>query len=253
MQHFTEESMAKYTREDCPLYGTRYCKTLNRPGCKDCTAAGNAEATRQYLNQLEELLPEGGIGRFYTGDKCMLCRGEEKGAASCFAMADIGNPNPPATGRNVIGIPIKLTAGSILSLQLSCCGECRKKHRAMGDSHVVYTVITAAALLILLNITPVAEALAGVASFLPLALFLGGTAGVWFWGRARHKKLVEQYKKETFLNVFDIPGLEELKEKGWFEINPARGRSRLIFSGEPLKCGLYTGEWPTAEETGENI
>ena len=54
---------------------------------------------------------------------------------------------------------------------------------------------------------------------------------------------------KAVLRELDIPGVDELADKNWFELAPGKEVSRLIFSKAPLKSGLMTG--PMGKE--ENI
>ena len=63
------------------------------------------------------------------------------------------------------------------------------------------------------------------------------------------KNLIKKYSQLTWLKVMDIPGVNELADKNWFELAPGKEVSSLIFSKAPLKSGLMTG--PMGKE--ENI
>ena len=56
------------------------------------------------------------------------------------------------------------------------------------------------------------------------------------------------YAKRTYLNVMNAPMLAELKEKGWFELFAEHGVSRLVFSREPLRQGLFTASEKKGKE-----
>ena len=96
--------MAKYTRTDCPLYGGEYCKKLNMKSCRTCTVTNdNAAGIKADIDAIESLMPEGGMARFFEGEECVLCKGEKKNRADCYAMADIGHPEPKREGTNAKG------------------------------------------------------------------------------------------------------------------------------------------------------
>ncbi len=50
------------------------------------------------------------------------------------------------------------------------------------------------------------------------------------------------------MDIFEVPGLDEFKEKGWFEISPYKDMSRLVFSREPLRQGLFTASEKKGKE-----
>ena len=155
--------MAKYTRTDCPLYGGEYCKKLNMKSCRTCTVTNdNAAGIKADIDAIESLMPEGGMARFFEGEECVLCKGERKNRADCYAMADIGHPEPKREGRNAIGLKTKLRIGSMLPVQLSCCSKCRKKHNAASNREAAVTLTVAIIMLAVLNFTPTAEAIAAI-------------------------------------------------------------------------------------------
>jgi len=246
-----ERAMARnYTKTECPLYGTKYCSALNMQGCEKCVVTdANAEGVKRDVDAVLSLLPEGGIFPFFGTDECMLCKGEKKNRAACYGIAEIGNPYPKRERTNMLGMKTKAVVGSILSLQLSCCKDCRRRYGAVANRHITLTLIAAAVMIGLLNFKPVGEAIANVSMALPPILFLGVVLGTWLISRASRKKLMEKYSDMTYLNIFDIPGVDELKKRYWFEMSAGKDISRLIFSKEPLKQGLLTG--PVAQE--ENI
>lgn len=246
-----ERNMARnYTNTSCTLYGTKYCRALNMESCDKCVVdKGNADGIIKDIDAVLNMLPEGGVYRFFSTDECMLCKGEKKNKTACYAILDLANPEPKKEKNNVLGIKTKMMAGSILPLQLSCCKECRKRHNEISGRHTIVTIITAIAVLALLNFKPVGERIANIHFALPLALFLTSVLGAWLISKAARKKLIKKYSELTWLNALEIPGVDELAARNWFEIHPSQDVSRLIFSKEPLKCGMMTG--PVQEE--ENI
>lgn len=239
-----------YTNTSCPLYGTKYCRALNMESCGKCIVTEDKAADiMKDIDAVLDMLPEGGIYSFFSTDVCMFCKGDRKNKASCYAMTDLGNPEPRHEKRNVLGMKVKTMVGSILPLQLSCCKECRSRYNAVSNRHITVPLVIAIAMLGLLNYKPIGEAIANVNMALPLILFVAAVGGSWLICRMTRKSLIKKHSEFTWLNVMDIPGVKELAEKNWFELNPNKGVSRLIFSKEPLKRGLFTG--PVYEE--ENI
>ncbi len=233
--------MAKYTKTDCPLYGGEYCKKLNMRSCKACTVTdGNAAGIKEDIDAIESLMPEGGIARFFEGGECVLCKGEKKNKADCYGMVDIGHPEPKREGRNAIGLKTKLRIGSMLPVQLSCCSSCRKKHNAASNREVAVTLTVAIIMLAVLNFTPTAEAIAAIGGYMPMLLFVAVVGGTWLIGKASRRSMIKKFSETTCMDVFEVPGLDEFKARGWFEISPYKDMSRLVFSKEPLKQGLFT-------------
>ena len=205
--------MAKYTRTDCPLYGGEYCKKLNMKSCRTCTVTNdNAAGIKADIDAIESLMPEGGMARFFEGEECVLCKGEKKNRADCYAMADIGHPEPKREGRNAIGLKTKLRIGSMLPVQLSCCSNCRKKHNAASNREAAVTLTVAIIML------------------------------------ASRKSMIKKFSETTCMDIFEVPGLDEFKARGWFEISPYKDMSRLVFSREPLRQGLFTASEKKGKE-----
>lgn len=239
-----------YTNASCPLYGTKYCAALNMESCDKCAVSGeNSAEIIKDIDTVLGLLPEGGVYRFFSGGECMLCKGEKKNKADCYAMVDLGNPEPKREKRNVLGMKTKAEIGSILPLQLSCCNECRRRCNAVSGRHITVTLITGIAVFGLLSFRPIGEAVANVHMSLPLVLFAASVLGAWFISKSARKSLIKKYSDLTWFNVLDIPGVDEMARNNWFEIGPGKDMSRIVFSKEPLKRGLMTG--PVYEE--ENI
>ena len=246
-----ERNMARnYTNTTCQFYGTKHCAALNMESCDKCIVTEeNAAGIMEDIDLVLNMLPEEGIYRFFSTDECMLCKGEKKNKADCYALVDLGNPEPKRAKRNILGMKTKTAIGSILPLQLSCCKDCRKRFSALSGRHIIVTIITAIVVFLLLNYKPIGESIANISMALPLLLFIASVLGAWFISKASRKNLIKKYSQLTWLKVMDIPGVDELADKNWLELAPDKDMSRLIFSKDPLKSGLLTG--PMGKE--ENI
>ncbi len=250
MRYRVNNMARNYTKTSCPLYGTKYCSALNMESCDKCMVTEeNHDDVIKDLDVVMNMLPEGGVYRFFSTDECMLCKGEQKNKADCYAMTDLANPEPKREKRNVLGMKTKATIGSLLPMQFSCCKDCRRRHNAITGRHITVTIITAIVMFGLLNYGPIGETIANISMALPLILFIAAVGGAWFICKAARKNLINKYSELTWLNVMDIPGMDELAAKNWFELNHGKEMSRLVFSKDPLKCGLMTG--PMEQE--ENI
>ena len=250
MRYRVKNMARNYTNTSCSLYGTRHCRALNMESCDKCIVREeNCAEIVKDIDTVLNMLPESGIYPFFSGDECMLCKGEKKNRTECYAMADLGNPEPKRSKTNFLGMKSKAAVGSILPVQFSCCNECRKRYSAISGRHTAVTIISAIVMFALLNYKPIGEAIANVSMALPLILFAAVVGGAWIISTCARRKLIKKYSEKTHLNVMDIPGMDELAERNWFELNSGKGVSHLIFSKEPLKRGLLTG--PLYEE--ENI
>ena len=93
-----------------------------------------------------------------------------------------------------------------------------------------------------------AEAIAAIGSYMPLLLFVIVVGGTWLIGRASRKSMIKKFSETTCMDIFEVPGLDEFKARGWFEISPYKDMSRLVFSREPLRQGLFTASEKKGKE-----
>lgn len=238
--------MEEKTNTACPLHDTKYCSMLNMENCDACTVNGShkaeMDALRQGLEVTASLMPEEGISDLFTEEKCVLCRGAEKGKKSWYAFCDIGNPEPATEQRNAIGIKAIARTGSLVPLQMSCCEACRKRLLRAEYTPVLTPTIAGVAALGILSINSIREAIMTITPALPFIIFIVVVGAAMLAGSLLRKKMIKDYSKVTYMNVFDLPRMKGMREKDWFEINPSKGgMSRMIFSKNRLKRGLYTG------------
>lgn len=230
-----------YTNEECPLYGTEYCRRLNMVKCGVCPARerGWAEQVREDMDAIAALLPEEDVSALFHTDRCVLCKGEPNHRA-CYAMADVGNPEPEREGRNFLGIKTRLRVGSLLPVQMSCCDSCRRKHQILTYLPILPPLMAAAVVLALLSMHSIRAGLASIHVLAPLAVFVLAVALAALIAWAVERSLFRRYGEETYLNIMEQPFLARMERRGWFELQRGRRMSRLIFTRERLKQGLYT-------------
>lgn len=235
-----------YTNAACPLFGTDYCARLNMESCESCTVRGRdaaeMEALKRDLDALAARLPEEGIGELFLSEQCLFCRSDAPGATACYALTDIGHPEPKRRiARGVFGIKKEARAGSILPIQIACCSECRKRFALLQNVSTVLTAASLAIALLAMSIRPLREALSAVHGALPVILFLAVSAAGFAAGRILREQLKARYGKVMHLSIFRIEQLRRLKKLGWFELYTDKDISRLVFSKARARCGLYTG------------
>lgn len=244
----------QYLKTDCPLYDTKYCKRLNMLGCDTCTVSKRGDSLQTLkddLDFMETILPEDGLYDLYTGDECVLCKGENKGKRTCYALTDLGNPKPERMKRSSIGLKMQTRAGSLIPLQLSCCDDCRRRFRLIEYIVPSLVALFAVIAVLLVSIRQVSFALKAVWQGLPLALFVGLILVGWIVGRIVRGALVKKYAEFTHLDIFELDKLAWMKAHDWFELVPSKtkGLSKLVFTKKRLEQGIYTGDAPeTAPE-----
>ena len=234
----------KYTNADCPLYGSEYCAALNMESCEkctvDCTDEERTARVKQDLADMAALLPEDGMAKLFTGEECVLCKGE-KGKREYYAFFDMGHPGARKhRTKGLLGLLKKEPRfGSLLPAQVSCCKEC--KQRITRLSYVKGLIIAAFLLsgLIVLSLRSVNEPLMAITHGLPFYIFAAWAIIGIAVAEIAYRGMKRSYAKRTYLNVMNAPMLAELKEKGWFELFAEHGVSRLVFSKKPMSHGLF--------------
>jgi hypothetical protein len=205
------------------------------------------------LDALKALLPEDGIEDLFLSDRCILCKKEEPEPRTCYALLDLGNREPERESRNLLGIKTKLRTGSLLPVQLSSCDACKK--RFLKLDYVVPIWVAAAGVISIaaLSYRPLREALAAFGAIVPFLVFSGVMLVSWGIGALVRKSRMKRYANTTHLDVMEIPKLNELRERGWFEINPGKHYSRLVFSKKRLRQGVYTGKITHSDPGSQNV
>lgn len=235
-----------YNNTACPLYNTEYCRMLNMMSCETCTVAGrdkaSMEALKVDLDAIKALLPEDGVEDLFLTDHCVLCKKEKPNPRAYYALLDLGNREPERVERNFLGIKTKLRTGSLLPVQLASCDACKKRFTKLELTVPVATGLTGAISIMLLSYRPLREALAAFGAAVPFLCFAGVMLASWLIPSLVIHGSRRRFASLTHLDVMEVPKMKELKERGWFELNPHKRYSRLIFSKKRLKQGLYTGK-----------
>lgn len=232
----------EYTNTSCQLHGSEYCAMLNMESCRsctvDCATKDKADLVRADLDVIRSNVPEG-IEGLFAGDACLLCRGEP-GKKKWYALTDVAHAEPRRKRATILGISREPRAGTVLPVQIACCDACRKRYLALEYVSPVTGTAFAAVALILLSIRPLREPVAAVAEALPFFIFLAATGLGVLLGKLFRGILVKKYAPEMYTQVMEAPILNAMAEKGWFELNPNAGTSRLVFSKTPIRQGLFT-------------
>ncbi len=238
----------QYTNTDCPLHGSRYCSILNMLSCEECTVSAREktvgiESVTTYIDALEKLMPEDGIAELFTGDNCVLCKSDEPNRKSGYALLDMGNAEPGGTRRNVLGIKTKLRTGAIIPVQFSCCSECRKRFLYIEYVRLAMVAACIAVMVLLMSVRPIFEAMKAVWMGLPAAVFVAGLAASIIAGTVVRSALIKKYSAFTHLDVFELPKLAQMQQKGWFQIGENRNNrfTKLVFTKKRIRQGVFTG------------
>lgn len=233
----------EYTNTSCQLHGSEYCAMLNMESCRSCTLDCDTEEkaalVRADLDAIRTNMPEEGVKGLFTGGECLLCKGEPL-PKKWYALTDIAHAEPRRRRASILGIAKEPRAGTILPIQIACCESCRKRHLALEYVSPVTGTAFAAAALIVLSIRPLREPVAAIAEILPFLVFIGVTAVGVMAGALLKLRLKRKYARLMHTDAMDLPILKSMADKGWFELNPNKGMSRLVFSKTPIRQGLFT-------------
>ncbi|MDO4567365.1 MAG: hypothetical protein Q4B99_00235 [Clostridia bacterium] len=235
----------------CELNGTRLCQELNMAECRECPLGELKAYDRKRIaadvSAVLDMMPEGGMRRFFAGDACVHCVGEPREKAS-YGLCDIGRARPDGEERHRVWKALMGTSsrsGYMLPLQTGICERCRRNFRIIGTAPLLALGLISALGVALMSVRALREPLAAVAQILPFVLFLAclgvGTAAYFLLKRLLTKRL----SRETRLNVFDIEGMDAFERAGWFELSKGKAPhtyevSSLVFMKRPLKSGLGT-------------
>lgn len=232
------------TNKQCKLYNTHYCDLLNMGSCENCTMASvneeNIKETMSDIDAIMALMPEDGISDLFESEKCLLCE-DRPNQRTCYAMTDLGNSEPKRSRRNFLGIKMPFKFGSIVPVQIASCGKCRRNYRTVEYLPTAVSIFVAAIALIALSVLEVSQSLAAIHPILPFALFILFVLIGFGAGKLIRALLIKKLGLQTKFNIFDIPKLKRMQEKGWEPIQPNEPVSRVIFGNKRLSRGIFTG------------
>ncbi len=232
-----------YTKESCRLYDSEYCAMLNMRSCDTCTVdcadEEKAASVRADLDTICSNLPEEGVQGLYAGKECLLCKGEAR-EKKWYALTDIAHPEPRRKRATILGIAKEPRAGTVLPIQIACCERCRRQYLMLEYVSAVTGTLFAVIALTLLSIRPLRESVAAVAPVLPFFVFVAVCALGVLLGALLKRGLAKKYAADMHTDVMELPILKSMADKDWFELNPNKGMSRLVFSRSPIRQGLFS-------------
>ena len=241
MQPEREESMEQMPNNpNCKLSGTRYCQLLNMGSCDHCTIRGSDEMDRfmEDMDVYEGLLPEGGVARLFTDNKCQFCKTEEKGDRSGYAIIDMAHPLPKRVQKWLLG-KRTLRIGTMIPVQMSICSKCRRRFMFIEYLPVAVPVLLGLIGLLLFSTQGIGGALANINSMLPFFIWVALIAAGILLGRALSNGLRRKYSTEMYTEALEHPVLAEMVEKGWTTLTK-QTHTKLLFSKSRMARGLGT-------------
>ena len=217
----------------CGIKDSSLCKWLDKQECGDCyimelTDQEQAEALERW-QVTQSLMPEN-IDDLHTSELCHFCIGERLPKAY-YATVDLANPEPAATKGMFFGLGKKVRSaiGSLLPVSIACCSRCRKAFLWTDIIKFAVPVLFFGLALLLLSMPFLSGLFAVwgplVSTLFVIALFLIGL----LVGKMVSNAYIQKKGKTVRFNVFDIPIIAEMQDKGWFLMQDDGALTRLIF------------------------
>ena len=252
------EKVVNQANENCALYGTDACRMLNAENCSEC-AVGKLKPEKQQaalgsLTRLYETVPPERIAGLYTSEKCLFCKGEHRGDRDCWGLFDMAKRDPEGDWTVAViknrRIGMKV-ADMLLPLQVSCCKDCRKRHRLFAYLPTLVALIVIAAGLILTTCTGLYKTLYDIAPWMPaLTMVIFILLGVALHYIIR-SAMAKAFSKKTVMDVSELPGISELEQDGFYEVAEKKsGVSNVVFSNKFREHGVGS-LIPEKEDGGE--
>ena len=197
----------------------------------------DADTVIGYTELFESLLPEDGIAPLFESQTCTLCRGEQKGEASAFAVADYGHEEPK--GLQSPSLLRRKTPGFLLPVQFACCKRCRLRLLTLGYLPLLTPLLLTAPLVVALAEPHIMQQLKVPGMWMPL-LLVALTLGIGYLvGKILQNVLRKRFASETYLDPNEHPTVQALVEKGWFPLAEKKD-SAYVFTKKRIRYGLGT-------------
>ncbi len=233
---------------DCVAKDTRFCAWQNHESCEGCfmsTLKGDDQASAHHnFEVMCQNLPEDFDE--LTGDTCHFCRTTPK-KQTCYAIVDMAHPEPKTKKPMFFGIGKKIDnpIGSLLPTYISCCSDCKKSYFMLDFLKWGVLALFIVLGIVFITIPALMGLLGTPTEFTPflvlIAFVILGLVVANLWWNVLYKKLDKRVK----LNVFDIPIVHEMGEKGWFLVQNQKDDGnrdqKLIFTKKRPHRGKLMG------------
>ncbi len=218
----------------CLIQDSSLCKWLNKTGCDTCYIMSLSDDEQKEAMQkwevTQSLLPDD-IDELHQSAYCHFCVNEPQ-KKEYYATIDLANPEPESKKGMFFGFGKKVRSkiGSLLPVSIGCCKKCRRAFLTLDlIKYIVPAGLTVIAILLLI-IPAVANAVNRLGELVSI-LFL---AAAFLLGLIISRILASVYlkkkSKDVRFNIFEIPAIAKMREKGWFLIQEQGETPRLIFT-----------------------
>lgn len=202
---------------------------------KDGTDASDTVAG--YTALFESLLPPEGVAPLFESETCTLCRTEQKGEASAFAVADYGHEEPKELQSP--SLLRRKTPGFLLPVQFACCQKCRLRILTLGYLPTLLTLLCTAPVVVCLADPHIMQRVKAPGMWAPLLLVLLAAGVGYLAGKVLRNVLRPRFAALTYLNPNEHPTVQALVEKGWFPL-AEKPDGAYVFTKKRIACGLGT-------------
>jgi hypothetical protein len=226
--------LIKKKNTKCNIKDSSLCHWLDKNGCEKCYVMElgddeQADALKRW-EITQSLLPDN-VDDLHQSENCHFCAQDPQPRAY-YGSVDLANPEPASMKGMFFGFgkKVRTQIGSLLPISISCCRRCRRAF-LMTDVVRYLTPFVFLVVAILLSLIPPFYALlnslgAYVSTIFVVAMFLIGI-GV---GKLFFISYVTKKGKAVRFNIFDIPILEKMKDKGWFVMENDSIVTKVMFS-----------------------
>ena len=227
------------TDTECTLYGTKSCALLNMRTCDECPLKGREADPKIHLDLQKfcDLQPEGTVAQLFESKTCTLCKDEQKGATSCYAVFDMAHEEPKTLAKRRF-LSRKAT-GFMVPLQFACCAKCRRRILIEAYMPLVTTLVLTCVVLPLVMSEKLAQALRATAAWLPIALAIGAMLGGYLIGKLLSWLYRRRNDALMYTDVREHPFVLRMEEKGWRPLFNDR-KAHIAFTRKPIARGLGT-------------
>lgn len=222
-------------RKECCICDSELCYWLGDKGCSNCyisTLKSDEEKQKALENWKIMLsnLPEN-IDELHESDDCVLCKGTP-GKGKYYAAADMAHPDPESKKGMILGFgkKVRVPVGSLFTLKLKACKECRRSIALIDYSFLITLVIFIAAGLITVSVPTVTDALLAINDFMTiavLAIFIAGGYGI---GKLFSYLFRKKAEARMNIDLKDIPLVRRMLANRWFFFQENKGIPKIFFS-----------------------
>ena len=250
-----EKDMSQQQREyrkTCVIADSDLCNWLDKKGCYHCyistlksdedkkTAMERWKTTLSYI-------PEN-IDDLHMGEDCQFCKGTPQKKAG-YASFEMAHPEPYSAKGMFFGIgkKVRTPVGSLVTMQVGICDDCKKAFRRMDYLHLGVFFGFLVAAFVLLLIPGFAEPMVNLFSLLPILFVALMALAGYFLGKQLGMNALKKASKTVKIDVAEIPLVRQMLQNGWFFFQMNNGMPRIYFK----KTKTYSYLRKPCEPSGE--